>query len=254
MNFSSISNRSLAGRALRIPLRLIPANAPVPILQGPLRGKLWVKGSSDNGCWLGSFEYDKQRLMSSMLHPGDTMYDVGANVGYYTLLASHSVGPTGHVIAFEPLPANVRLVQRHLRLNRVRNVEVQEVAVSERDGHARFAPHASNAMGKLSESGTVEVRMVSLDSIVTSARFPDPRLLKVDVEGAELGVLRGAARLLQRARPSILLATHGAEVHRQCCDFLRGAGYSLRPIDESISSIDATDEILATPRDSHVTA
>ncbi len=108
VNFSSISNRSLAGRALRIPLRLIPANAPVPILQGPLRGKLWVKGSSDNGCWLGSFEHDKQRLMSSMLQPGDTMFDVGANVGYYTLLASHRVGPDGRVIAFEPLPANVR--------------------------------------------------------------------------------------------------------------------------------------------------
>ncbi|MGH7648176.1 MAG: FkbM family methyltransferase [Gemmatimonadaceae bacterium] len=248
MNFSGLSNRSLAGKALRIPLRLIPASAPVPILQGPLRGKLWVKGSSDNGCWLGSFEYGKQRLMSSILNPGDTMYDVGANVGYYTLLASHRVGPTGRVISFEPLPANVRLVERHLRLNRVKNVLVQEVAVSDHDGRARFAPHASNAMGKLSDSGSVDVAMVSLDSIVETARFPDPNLLKIDVEGAELGVLVGASQLLERARPSILLATHGPGVHRQCCDFLRNAGYQLRPIDESVASIDATDEILATPR------
>lgn len=246
MNFSSISNRSLAGKALRMPLRLIPANAPVPILQGPLRGKLWVKGSSDNGCWLGSFEYDKQRLMSSMLHAGDTVYDVGANVGYYTLLASHKVGPTGRVVAFEPLHVNVRVVQRHLRLNRLRNVSVHEVAVSDHDGRARFAPHASNAMGKLSDSGTVEVATVSLDSLTNAAQLQDPNLIKIDVEGAEVGVLRGAAQLLGRARPAILLATHGAAIHRECCDFLRNIGYSLRPIDESISSIDATDEIVAT--------
>jgi FkbM family methyltransferase len=248
VNFSSISNRSLAGKALRIPLRLIPANAPVPILQGPLRGKLWVKGSSDNGCWLGSFEYQKQRLMSSMLHAGDTMFDVGANVGYYTLLASHKVGPTGRVVAFEPLPENVRLVRRHLRLNRVRNVSLHEVAVSDHDGHARFAPHASNAMGKLSDTGSVDVAMVSLDSMTNAGQFPDPSLLKIDVEGAELGVLRGASHVLGRARPTILLATHGAEVHRQCCDFLRDATYELRPIDPSVASIDATDEIIATPR------
>jgi len=247
MNFSSIPNRSLAGKALRIPLRLIPAGAPVPILQGPLRGKLWIKGSSDNGCWLGSFEYQKQRLMSSLLHPGDTVYDIGANVGYYTLLASHKVGPTGSVVAFEPLPANVRFVRRHLRLNRVRNVFVQEVAVSDRDGRAKFAPHASNAMGKLSDAGDIDVAMVSLDSVSERGQFADPGLLKIDVEGAELGVLCGASRLLARALPTILLATHGAEVHRQCCEFLRDAAYDLRPIDPSVASLDATDEIIATP-------
>lgn len=248
MNFSSISNRSLTGKALRIPLRLIPARAPVPILQGPLRGKLWIKGSSDNGCWLGSFEHEKQRLMSSMLRPGDTMYDVGANVGYYTLLASHRVGPNGHVVAFEPLPSNVQLIQRHLRLNRARNVVVEEAAVSDHDGRARFAPHASNAMGKLSDTGNVDVMMVSLDSIVKSGRFPDPNVLKVDVEGAELAVLRGAVGLLERARPTILLATHGADVHHQCCAFLESSGFFLRPLDSTITNIDATDEIVAAPR------
>jgi hypothetical protein len=133
-------------------------------------------------------------------------------------------------------------------LNRARNVAVQEVAVSDHNGRARFAPHSSNAMGKLSDSGSVEVAMVSLDSIVETGRFPDPQLVKIDVEGAELGVLRGAVRLLERARPTILLATHGAEIHRQCCDFLEASGYNLRPIDDTITSIDASDEIVALPR------
>jgi len=94
----------------------------------------------------------------------------------------------------------------------------------------------------------VDVAMVSLDSMTNAGQFPDPSLLKIDVEGAELGVLCGASHLLRRARPTILLATHGAEVHRQCCDFLRDATYELRPIDPSVASIDATDEIIATPR------
>ena len=63
-------------------------------------------------------------------------------------------------------------------------------------------------------------------------------LMKIDVEGAELNVLEAASRMLARARPAIFLATHGAQVHRECCDLLRAAGYSLRPIDDSISSID----------------
>lgn len=137
-------------------------------------------------------------------------------------------------------------MQRHLRLNRVRNVCVHELAVSDHDGRARFAPHASNAVDKLSDSGSVDVAMVSLDSMTTTGQLPDPHLVKIYVEGAELGVLRGAVELLERVRPPLLLATHGVAIHRQCCEFLRSIGYDLRPVDQSISSIAATDEIVAT--------
>ena len=93
MKVSEISNRSVAGRLLRLPLALIPPALAMPVLQGPLRGYRWIVGSSNHGCWLGSYEYAKQRLFAQMVRSGDVVFDVGANVGFYTLLAACRVGP-----------------------------------------------------------------------------------------------------------------------------------------------------------------
>jgi hypothetical protein len=92
INFSGISNSVLLGRALRLPLRLIPKQAEVRILQGPLRGKRWIAGSSNHGCWLGSYEAAKQRKIIEFLRPGMVCWDVGVNVGFYTLLFAELVG------------------------------------------------------------------------------------------------------------------------------------------------------------------
>lgn len=244
MNLSGISNRSVAGRLLRLPLALIPAALPMPVLQGPLRGYWWITGSSNHGCWLGSDEYTKQRLFARMLCAGDIVFDIGANVGFYTLLAAARVRPEGTVVAFEPLGQNTRFVHRHIRINHVDRVRVIEAAVGSANGTARFQPHASSAMGRVSSDGSLVIEQVSLDQLGDARTIPDPSLMKIDVEGAELSVLEGASRMLKRARPSIFLATHGVQIHRECCDFLRGAGCSLRPIDASIASIDAGDNFL----------
>src|SRR5580765_1322501 len=102
-NLSGISRETLIGKLLRAPLRLLPRTAAVPILQGPLRGKKWIVGSGTHGCWLGSYEYDKQKLFQKTVRSGDVVYDVGANAGFYSLLASLLVGEKGHVYSFEPL-------------------------------------------------------------------------------------------------------------------------------------------------------
>lgn len=248
MNVSGISNRSVAGRLLRLPLALIPPALAMPVLQGPLRGYRWISGSSNHGCWLGSYEYAKQRLFARTVRSGDVVFDVGANVGFYTLLAGCRVGPQGRVVAFEPFASNVRLIKRHLRLNHIENAQVVEAAVGSHNGTALFEPHHSNAMGRVSDSGSIVIEQVSLDALSDARTIPDPAVMKIDVEGAELSVLEGASRMVIRVKPSIFLATHGVDIHRRCCDFLVRAGYELRPIDESVASIDATDEILATPR------
>ena len=80
------------GRLLRFPLRLIPDRAVIPVLQGRMRGKRWIAGSSDHGCWLGSYEYAIRRVFEETITHGSIVYDVGAHVGYYTLLASELVG------------------------------------------------------------------------------------------------------------------------------------------------------------------
>src|SRR5688572_25202486 len=117
MNFSGLSNQSLAGKILRQPLKLIPPGTHVRILQGRLRGKRWIAGSSTHGCWLGSYESDKRQLFESSITPGDVVFDIGANVGFYTLLASDLVGSSGHVYSFEPVPRNIEFLNEHLSLN-----------------------------------------------------------------------------------------------------------------------------------------
>ena len=101
-NLSGIPRETLVGKLLRAPLRLIPRSMVVPILQGALRGKKWTVGSSTHGCWLGSFEYEKQKALQCAIKTGQVVYDIGANVGFYSLFASVLVGEAGHVYSFEP--------------------------------------------------------------------------------------------------------------------------------------------------------
>ena len=88
-NFSGISNRTILGKILRVPLHLIPKEMTVPILQGPLRGKLWIAGSSNHGCWLGSYEYEKQKVFIKRVKPGDVVFDIGAGFVMKSTVASH---------------------------------------------------------------------------------------------------------------------------------------------------------------------
>src|SRR3989442_5722801 len=83
LNLSAISSRSVAGKLLRWPLRFVPRELAVPIPQRALRGKRWIVGSATHGCWLGSYEYTKQRLFGGRVATRGIVYDAGANVGLY---------------------------------------------------------------------------------------------------------------------------------------------------------------------------
>jgi FkbM family methyltransferase len=244
LNLSGIERSGLFGRLLRAPLALIPREAIVPILQGPTRGMKWVVGASTHGCWLGSYEYTKRRVMERLLRPTAVVYDVGANVGYYTLLSSALVGPKGRVIAFEPLPRNLDYLRRHIEINRLQNVTVMPTALGERLGVAHFREAADPSMGSLGEDGSLTVQVSSLDDLSARAQIPDADVIKMDIEGGELAALKGAQALLARRRPLVLLATHGIEVHRGCCDLLSALGYQLSSLDGEDLAL--TDEVMAT--------
>jgi FkbM family methyltransferase len=182
-------------------------------------------------CWLGYFEYDKQRLISSMVRPGGVFYDIGANVGFYTLLASKLIG-SGQVVAFEPAPRNLFYLKRHLELNRVGNVEAMELAVSDKDGTANFEVEETGFMGHLSGGEGITVSTASLDSLIEQGKLPAPNCIKMDIEGAEFQALRGARRTFERHHPILFLATHGREVHANCVQLLRKWGYSCKSLDD----------------------
>jgi FkbM family methyltransferase len=235
--------QTVLGQIVRAPLRRIPRTTVVRVLSGPLRGRRWIVGSGIHRLWLGAYEPAKMKLAADLVKAGDTVFDIGAHVGVYSLLFSECVGPAGRVVAFEPLRQNVEFLRAHLRLNEVSNVQVVEAAVCDRTGPAAFDESVDTSTGHLSVSGRLRVMATTVDEFGRQSGLV-PRLVKMDVEGAEADVLSGSQNTLQTARPIVLLATHGGTVRRACEDLLRRAEYRVVSIPKaSVSS----DELLAWP-------
>jgi FkbM family methyltransferase len=241
MNLSGISNESLVGRALRSPFRLIPASVAVPILQGPLRGRKWIVGSATHGCWLGSYEFKTQRAFARLVGSGDVVYDLGANVGFYTLLGARLAGDAGMVYSFEPLPRNLEYLRKHVEMNGFRNCRVIDAAVADFDGEMTLeAPTTAH----LSVGGDLSVRVMRVDSLVARGEIRAPDVMKIDIEGSEVKALAGAVAIIETYRPRILLATHNRELHEECVAFLERRGYRIELLEELTM---AGTELVALP-------
>lgn len=222
MNWSGISDKSLLGKVLRFPLRLLPAQTQMPIMQGRLKGKRWIVGSSNHGCWLGSYEFDKRLLFERTITQGSIVFDLGGHVGFYTLLASELVGSNGKVFVFEPVPENLFYLKEHLRLNHASKVTVIEATVSDKSGVVSFDEGPSSSMGHIvATDGKLQVKTVALDELISTGEIPTPDYMKIDIEGAEALALSGAKSMLAKSHPTIFLATHGSSIHQECCRLLQ---------------------------------
>jgi FkbM family methyltransferase len=237
MNLSSelLSDTTL-GKLVRLPLSFLPRSAVVRILRGHLRGQKWIVGSAVHRCWLGYYEYEKQQRVAREVRPNGVFWDIGANVGFYSLLASKLVG-SGRVFAFEPAPRNLTYLRKHLALNRVTNVEVLAIAVGDRNGTSCFETEETGFMGRLSNEGRigegkVMVPIATLDSLMEQEKVLPPDCVKMDIEGAELLALRGASHTFQRFRPVLFLATHSRQIEDECCQLLKSWGYEWRSIQD----------------------
>lgn len=170
-------------------------------------------GTREGQEWYGRFvdsrlykpiEPELEKL-ATMARPGDIVADVGAHHGYFALLLSQWVGPRGKVVAFECLPANAAIAERNMALNHVGNVRVIRSAVGDHSGTVQIGDTSGGVLvDRSTVSRLMTVDMVTLDSVFADAT---PDLLKIDVEGFELEVLRGARRCLA-ARPKLALEFH----------------------------------------------
>ncbi|HUF12875.1 MAG TPA: FkbM family methyltransferase [Longimicrobiales bacterium] len=219
----------------------------LPITRGVLRGRWWLPASRGKILRIlgGTYEPEQTRAFQKLLQPGDTVLDVGAHVGYYTLLASVLVGDKGRVFSFEPDPRNARFLRRHVHMNARQNVRVEEAAVSDARGSARFERGTGSGTGHLAGSGGFEVRTLRLDDFCAD-RGIAPAAVKIDVEGAEAAVLAGARETILNARPVVFLSTHGADVHAACLARLAEAAYDVAPIVGR--DVETSSELLCTPR------
>ncbi|MGH0030063.1 MAG: FkbM family methyltransferase [Myxococcota bacterium] len=159
----------------------------------------------------GLFEPRETQMILASLRPGDTFVDVGANVGYYTLLAAQSVGPEGRVVAFEPDPESADLLERNVRLNGFDHVVIERKAVSNAPGSIRLylAPEnkGDHRIYDDGERESIEVEAVTLDDYFAEPGGGHRRVdfVKVDVQGADLAVLEGMSELIE-ANDGLLLS------------------------------------------------
>lgn len=230
------------GALLRLPLRLIRPGTQVPILATRARGLRWISGAGPHSCWLGFNELRKRRLFERVVRPGTVVWDVGANVGSYTMLASACTGSEGSVVAFEPDPENLRWLREHLAINGLGNVRVIEAAVTDRTGRATFRPHADRLQGRLEDDGPLAVDAVTLDDFANRESGRPPHCIKIDIEGGEAAALMGGRGVLSTERPIVFVATHGDAVHAECVALLESLDYDVATIG------DAVDELIARPR------
>jgi len=192
----------------------------VTIAAGDLAGSLmYLDLQSEKDYWLGTYEPELQTALQEFVKPGMVVFDVGANIGYITLLLANAVGANGHVFAFEALPNNMKRLQENISVNNFDNrVTLISAAVADRSEKMRFLIGPSGGMGKLEGSAGrsevdypefIEVPSVCLDDFVFTKKQSLPDVIKFDIEGGEILALKGMQRILTHAQPLILIEIHG---------------------------------------------
>lgn len=189
LKLTRISPNSATGKLLRLPLRLLPVAAHIRVQSGLNQRLKWIIGSGDHGCWLGTYETHIQRAVAELIKEGKIVWDVGANVGFYTLAFSRLVGSSGIVFAFEPYPQNVAYLLEHLKLNSIANVRVLTGALGAADGLISFVvgeTRSTGHMGNWGDQTTLMVPSWRADSLLAmNSTVAEPDFVKIDVEGAE---------------------------------------------------------------------
>ena len=219
-------------KQLRYFLKSLLVGVTVRVRSGPLKGMRW---SLFTGVRFIRGDYSQRVLprLLDQLRPGAVFYDIGAHIGYYTLCAAKTVGGSGQVVAFEPLPLNIKYLHRHLRINAVDNVKLIPAAVSIAGGKIRFDGGRGTGRGHIGASGSYVVDAVCIDDMVGAGRIPPPDVIKMDVEGAEFHALQGAKNTLSRYRPTVFVSLHGEAAQRDCLAFFASLGYAVQRLGRS---------------------
>ena len=208
-------------------LQLGGATATVRLPQGALR---WQIDQLTSQAYLrGTYEPDMQRALAAEVRPGATVYDVGAHAGFHTLATALRVGPVGRVVAFEPFPETYRSLERQLRLNPHLPVQALRLAASDRNATLAMRLAGNTAQHAIATDGTVPVEARTIDALVQEGAIPPPDVIKIDVEGHEEAVLRGAQATIAAHRPVILCDYDNLDTPLVVARALNGLGYRVRP-------------------------
>lgn len=182
----------------------------------------------------GDFESEERKTLSKALRPGSIAFDVGANIGIFAIALAKTVGPEGMIIAVEPVPMNVEGLMTNALLNGLSNVEVLQLAASDRDAEVSFtlagdpAYHSMHGLpSHVTEEGTIKVRTTTLDRVWESHGKPRVSAIKIDVERGELQVIQGALQMLAACLPVLLIELQNADQRNALQSLIGKYGYEI---------------------------
>jgi FkbM family methyltransferase len=197
--------------------------------------------------WPSSVTREEQLLLSLDLR-GQTVYDVGALEGIFTLFFARAVGETGRVVSFEPNPANYAAIVSNVQLNGFHHVEVRQLGLGASRGTAELIfppwdpglgsldPEIQVSLRQAMSTRAIQVRLDSVDNQVASG-LPAPHFVKIDAEGSERAILDGMRRTIETCKPAVFLEVHGSDGTRklenaqQIVDFLTGHSYTIAHVE-----------------------
>ena len=213
----------------------------VSIRSGPGEGlKLPVRLRSEKYYWTGAHEPHVQAALERLLEPGMTFWDVGAHIGFVTVMAAREVGPEGRVVSFEPMPDTAARLRQSIELNDFANVTVLECAVDDYDGEKTLHPPRPSGpvdaagsqpsvmwtlVDEIGAEGGIPVRCRRLDDVAAELGAPD--LVKIDAEGAEVKVLESGYDLVTRKGTRVIIEITDEETLAQAKDLLPKGRFEL---------------------------
>jgi len=229
------------------------------IYHGKLRGYKFLANTSDD-YFTTEYERDSFTYVTDVISnkPGSVVYDLGANLGYFSILCS-AYGNESKIFAFEPIPENMRVLCRHLLMNNINNVTPVNLAISDHMGLIDFSADNRSVSYTYKQASSyygnrqlkIKVGILSMDSLASHFGFPDPDVIKIDVEGAEFDVLSGGVEMINRCRPKILLSTHEAHVkgvEEKCLTFLENINYSYVKMKNEAGRMNGLNDFWCTPK------
>ena len=238
-----VQNMPLVGPAQRFFVKrfLSGKSFEFTVDSGPSKGiKYELVLPEDKGIWIGNYEPQFASRLASEVKSGMVGYDIGSWHGYFSgvMLANGA----SQVVMFEPLPQNRRRLDRLIALNPGYDMTIQSVALGDKNSTAKLIQLGESSMAKLSDSpfqperstgDQISVPLKTIDSMVSAGSIPLPDIIKIDVEGAECMVIRGALDTLLAAKPIVLAEVHSKGLLLELTNLLVSVGYSVEVIDAS---------------------
>jgi FkbM family methyltransferase len=242
--FRSLIKNNIISRA---PNDLTEIVISTGILQGT-RLKLYLK--NENYYWLGNYEPHLIRAIKDFCKTDMIIYDVGANIGYLSLIFAQLIDMKGKVYAFEPLPENSQRIADHIALNSLQNIiHLIPYAVSDHERIQTFLVHRHTALSRLSTCSLkdnefvkqIKIKSLRLDDFVFRDGKPLPNIIKMDIEGGGVKAIPGMLKVVREARPIFFMELHGPQEHKAAWEMLKQNNYTICKLQKNYPKITSKD-------------